>query len=82
MSIRSITLIALLWVCSLLAVASVVRGQSYGVNPLPPRVLSGPDFGIRIEGEQNGHPVGVPVIRIKDQWVEIKFSAGKTNLLR
>jgi len=33
---------------------------------------------IRVEGEQNGVPVGVPVVRINCQWVEVKFGSAKS----
>lgn len=78
MSKRSLALVAVFWVFSLLAVASFVRAQAYAINPVPPRVLSGPDMGIRVEGEQNGVPVGVPVVRIDGQWVEVKFGSAKS----
>lgn len=82
MTSRSIALVGVLWVLSLFAVTSLVRAQVYAINPLPPRVLSGPDFGIRIEGEQNGQPIGVPVVRINDKWVEIKFGSPQTKPVR
>ena len=44
------------------------------MNPLPePRVVSGPDFGVRIEAEQNGVPVGPLVVRINGKWVEARI---------
>ena len=74
MSIRSTVVVAVLWVFSLLAVGSIVKAQAYRTNPLPtPRVLSGADFGIRVEGEQNGVPVGPLVVRIDGKWVEVQI---------
>jgi hypothetical protein len=71
MPFRTILAVAILWAASLFAVGSIVRAQDYLVNPLPePRILSGPDFGIRIEGERKGTPVGRLVVRIDNKWVE------------
>jgi hypothetical protein len=81
MSKRAVAIVAVLWVLSLLVVKSVVSAQSYGINPLTPRVLSGPDFGVRIEGEQNGVPVGTPVIRVDGRWIDVKIWTGQTNRL-
>ena len=75
MSTRSIGFVAALWILSLLVVGSMVRAQSYRVNPVPPRVISGADFGFRIEGEQNGVPVGVPVVRINGEWMAVKVGS-------
>jgi hypothetical protein len=74
MSKRAIGIIAVLWVLSLLIVQSVVSAQWYPVNPVTPRVLAGPDYGFRIEGEQNGVLVGKPVVRVDGRWVEVSTS--------
>lgn len=81
MSKRAIGIVAVLWVLSLLALKSVVSAQVYGINPVTPRVLFGQDFGFRIEGEQNGAPVGVPVVRVDGRWIEVKV-AGQTHRLQ
>ena len=75
MSMRAIGTVAALWILSLLVVASIVRAQSYRVNPVTPRVVSGADFGFRIEGEQNGVPYGVPVLRMDGEWIAVRFGA-------
>jgi hypothetical protein len=77
MSIRATGVLAALWILSLLLVASIVHAQSYRVNPVPPRVVTGADFGFRIEGEQNGAPVGVPVVRINGEWMAVKLGAAQ-----
>jgi hypothetical protein len=84
MPIRRIIAFAVIWVVSLFAVAELVRAQSHRINPLPePRVVSGADVGFRIEGEQNGAPVGVLVVKINGEWVDVKFGTTKgPNLLR
>jgi hypothetical protein len=74
MPVRRIAVLAVLWIASLFAVAAIARAQVYQMNPLPePRVVSGPDFGVRIEAEQNGVPVGPLVVRINGKWVEARI---------
>lgn len=84
MSLRNMTVIALLWVLSLFAVSAIVHAQAYGINPVTPRVIAGPDVGFRIEGEQNGVPVGLLVVQIDGKWVPVKIGTadGRTQLLR
>ena len=73
MSVRTVLTVAVLWVFSLLAVASLLRAQSYGITPLPePRIVAGADFGFRIEGNQNGVAVGTLVVRVNDRWVDAR----------
>jgi hypothetical protein len=66
-------LVGTLWVLSLFVVAGLVYAQVYATNPVTPKIVAGPDFGIRIDGEQNGIPVGLPVVKINGQWVTVKF---------
>ena len=82
--VRRIVMFTLVWVASLLVVATIARAQAYPINPLPePRVVFGPDFGLRIEGEQNGVPVGLLVVKINGKWVEAKIgSVNGPHLLR
>ena len=83
MSIRTMTIVAVLWVISLFAVGKIVQAQVYGVNPVPPTVLAGSDVGIRVHGEQNGVPVGMPVVRVNGQWVEVRLAPSEhTKLIR
>jgi hypothetical protein len=78
MRIRSVVIVAVLWVLSLFAVGSIVRAQVYRVNPVAePRIVAGPDFGIRVEGERNGVPVGLLVIRIDGEWVEVQVGSAR-----
>lgn len=82
--IRRIGVLAVLWIASLFVVAAIARAQVYQMNPLPePKVVFGPDFGIRIEGEQNGVPVGPLVVKINGKWVEARIgSVNNRNLVR
>ena len=84
MPVRRIAVLAIVWVASLLVVAAIARAQVYPINPLPePKVMFGPDFGIRIEGEQNGVPVGPLVVKLNGKWVEARLgSVNSTKLVR
>ena len=84
MPVRRIVLFTFLWIASLFVVATIARAQVYRLNPLPePKVVSGPDIGIRIEAEQNGVPVGPLVIKINGEWVEARIgSVNGKHLLR
>jgi hypothetical protein len=84
MSKRATGFVVGLWLLLLLAVAGLVQAQSYRINPVTPSVIAGPNFGIRIEGTENGVPIGVPVVQIGGKWVPVKFGAvdGQTKLLR
>ena len=77
MSARMIFSFAILWVLSLLVVGSVVRAQVFEMpRILPePRVLSGPDFGFRIEADQNGTALGKLVVRVDGKWIEARVAA-------
>ena len=55
------------------ALAGVVYGQAFGVQPVTPTVVSGPDVGFRIEGMRGGTPVGRLVVRMNGRWVEADF---------
>jgi hypothetical protein len=43
--------------------------QSLQVTPVSPTVISGADFGFRVEGNRGGTPVGTLVIKMNGQWV-------------
>ena len=82
MSKRAIAIVAVLWVLSLLVMKSIVSAQAYAINPITPRVLAGPDYGFRIEGEQNGVLIGLPVVRVDGRWVEVKIGSSRPQPLR
>ena len=84
MPVRRIAVFAILWVASLLVVSTIARAQVYSINPLPePRIVFGPDVGLRIEGEQNGVPVGPLVVKINGKWVEARIgSMNPAKLMR
>ena len=43
-----------------------------------PRIISGADIGIRVEGERNGVLVGPLVVRVDGKWIEVQVR----NLLK
>ena len=78
MSLRTVLTIGLLWVFSLVVAVSIVRAQSYQITPLPePRIVSGADFGFRVEGHQNGIAVGTLVVRVNDKWIDAREGSVK-----
>jgi hypothetical protein len=81
MSVRKIALVAVLWVVSLFGIGALVRAQVLtSPNKFPERkVMSGADFGIRIETSQNGVLTGPLVVRVNGQWVEAQI--GSANLI-
>jgi hypothetical protein len=50
--------------------------QARQVTPVTPTVVSGADFGFRVEGNRGGAPVGTLVIKMNGQWVEAEIGAG------
>ena len=71
MSVRTIVVVALVWVLSLVTVAAVVSAQAPSLTPLrEPKVLSGADLGFRVEGMIGQVPAGTLVVRVDGQWVE------------
>jgi hypothetical protein len=77
MSIRARLGLVVLWVASLAVVAPFARTQVLQTVPLPtPTIVSGSDFGFRIEGTQGATPVGRLVVRRNGQLVEVAFGTG------
>jgi len=74
---RKSALIAVLWLASLVGVATFARGQAFAYRPLPePRVISGTDLGFRVTGVHGESPAGVLVVRINGEWVEVRSAPG------
>ena len=63
---------------TLLTAGVWVRAQA--VRPQAPTVISGPDFGFRVDGHNGNAPIGVLVVRINGQWVEVESSVGVKRL--
>jgi hypothetical protein len=71
----------LVLVIAAVVVVSFAAGVGYaqrlfGVEPVTPMILSGPDVGFRMEGQRGATPVGKLVVRIDGQWVEADFGGG------
>jgi hypothetical protein len=65
-----------------LAAGAVIGAQGYTASPLSkPQVVAGPDLGLRIDGDQNGRPVGTLVIRVNGKWVEARLGTMTPHLL-
>ena len=76
MSLRALVSLAIVWVLSLFVVGSAVRAQFEIPRPLAePRIVSGPDFGFRIEGDQSGTAIGKLVVRVDGKWIEARVAA-------
>lgn len=50
--------------------------QTANVQPVPLRVMSGDDFGFRVQGRTGDTPVGTLVVRVNGEWVEVQFAVG------
>jgi hypothetical protein len=67
----------LLWIVVVVVVLTGARwayAQAIAVNPVTPAVLTGGDFGFRIEGDRAGTPVGELVVKVNGRWVAADFS--------
>lgn len=74
MSIRSWTVVGIVWVMSLMAVGAIASAQAQLWRSIPePRVLAGPDVGFRVEGLRGEVPTGTLVIRVNGEWVEAQI---------
>ena len=74
MSVRTRVVVAA-WLASLVAVGTVARGQTFAFTPLPEvMIMSGEDIGFRVEGWRGSVPAGRLVIRVDEQWVEVRES--------
>jgi hypothetical protein len=74
----------LLWLLSIVATAVITASMTMAqTRPPAPRILSGADIGIRIEGTdpRTGNPTGTLVVRLDGEWVEIT-PAGGVRLLK
>ena len=62
-----------MWVVSLVVVAALSAAVTAQVNRQGPRIVSGADLGFRVEGQEitTGKPVGVLVIRVNGEWLEV-----------
>jgi|RhiMethySRZTD1v2_1073278.scaffolds.fasta_scaffold1579525_2 hypothetical protein len=68
-------LIAVVIVSFTIGAARWVFAQIVAVNPVTPTVLTGGDFGFRVEGDRAGTPVGELVVKVNGQWVVADLNA-------
>jgi hypothetical protein len=63
----------ILWLLSLAVVALISSAVTAQINRTPPRIVSGSDIGVRVEGTDpaSGRPVGALVIRVNGDWLEV-----------
>jgi hypothetical protein len=65
--------LAAVWLLSLIVVAVLASTITAQIDRTQPRVVSGADLGVRIDGtdHRSGRPVGVLVVRVNGEWVEV-----------
>ena len=80
MSIRTAVIVAVLWLVSLISVATAREQPAQGV-PLDAKILSGDDIGFRIDSMQGNVPVGTFVIRLNGKWVETRSTTKPMRVL-
>jgi hypothetical protein len=64
---------------TLLAAGILVQRQT--IQPQTPTVITGLDLGFRIDSRKGSTPVGVLVVRINGQWVEVESGVGVKRLV-
>jgi hypothetical protein len=68
--------VGLLWVASLLLVATIARAQKAPrSNASEPEVIAGPSVGFRVDSYNGSTPVGELVVRRNGSWVAVEFGA-------
>ena len=70
--------LAILWAASLLAVG--VWGHAQTFDNRAPVVISGSDFGFRVEGRRGNTPTGTLVVRMNGEWVPVESAPGVKGL--
>ena len=58
-----------------LAGATWAYAQVLAVRPVTPTVLTGGDFGFRVEADKGGTPVGELVVKVNGVWIPAEVSA-------
>jgi hypothetical protein len=51
------------------------------MTPVPPRVMTGVEIGLRVVGLRGDVPVGRLVVRVNDRWVEAELAQRATCFL-
>ena len=83
MSLRNRIGMVILWAASIVAAGAWAQAQG-PLGPVPssqaPTVISGNDFGFRIDSRKGDTPVGTMVARVNGQWVEVEFGVAVKRL--
>jgi hypothetical protein len=67
--------VGVLVVCVVALAALEVFGSAQVREFNTPTIISGPDLGLRVEGQDRGNRlVGTLVVRINGQWVEVSLN--------
>ena len=48
--------------------------QAVAIERVPPRIMTSPDVGFRVEGLRGGKPVGTIVVQVNGQWVAAEIA--------
>jgi hypothetical protein len=74
--------VVVLAIIALVSLGAWTSAQVFRPEPVdPPVVVSGPDFGFRIESHVGGEIHGRLVVRIKGQWVTVTEAFDTTRRL-
>jgi hypothetical protein len=65
----------ILMVVLALAGAKWANAQVVAIRPVTPTVLTGGDFGFRVEADKGGTPVGELVVKVNGVWVPAELIA-------
>lgn len=79
MSLRKRIGLVVLCVVSLAVVGLFGQAQGPATPPAQaqtPTILSGGDLGFRVDGRKGNTAVGMLMVRINGQWVEVQFGGG------
>lgn len=75
-----VVVLVVLWLGSLIGVATVTA--QVGTQQVPPKILSGPDVGFRVESidPKNGSVLGRIVVNVNGKWVDAYAGGGAPKL--
>ena len=78
MSLHKRVGLAILWAASIGAAGA--WAQAPATSPQAPTVISGSDFGLRVDSWKGDTPIGTLVARVNGRWIEVEFSVGMKRL--
>ena len=74
MTLRSWSILMVMWLISLVTVAAIAQPAVTVPSQLEPVIIAGENIGFRIDGYKDQGAVGTLVVRVNSRWVEAKFS--------